>query len=244
MQSHNPVLTRDDTWRAPDVELLNEMYATPQRMTVDDVVVKTGVMLGLLTATAAVAWLLELYALAFPAAIVGLVLALVLTFKKTASPALCLAYAAVEGVFLGAVSRVFEGAYPGIVLQAVGGTILCFGGVLALYKTGKLRATPMFRKVIMSAMIGIFALYMINLIMLPFGGRMPVLNDSTPLGILVSVAIVTVAALSFVLDFDMIERAEAQGVPQSVSWKAAFGLVAGLIWLYLEMLRLLAKLRD
>ena len=244
MRSHNPVLTRDDTWRPADVEMLEQMYAAPQRMTIDDVVVKTGIMLGILTATAAVSWVLELYVLALPAALVGLVLGLVLTFKKTPSPALSIAYAAVEGVFLGALSSVFERAYPGIVLQAVGGTILCFGGVLVLYKTGKLRATPMFRKVIMSAMIGIAALYLVNIIAMPFGGGLPVINDSTPLGILFSVAVVSVAALSFVLDFDLIERAEAQGVPENVSWKVAFGLVAGLIWLYIELLRLLAKLRE
>lgn len=245
MRSHNPVLTRNDTWRAPDVELLEQMYATPQRMTIDDVVMKTGILLGLLVATAAVSWLLELYALAFPAALVGFGIAMVVTFKKSVSPGLCLAYAAVEGVFIGAISSLFEQAYPGIVLQAVGGTILCFGSVLVLYKTGKLRATPMFKKVILSAMLGIFALYAVNLLVVLFSdGRLPVINDSTPLGILFSVAVVAVASFSFVLDFDLIERAEAQGVPENVSWKVAFGLVVGLVWLYLEMLRLLAKLRD
>lgn len=245
MRSHNPVLTRKDTWAAPDVEMLEQMYAAPQRMTIDDVVVKTGALLGVLVATAAASWLLDVgVGLAIGAAVAGFVLAMVVTFKKTPSPALCLAYAAVEGVFIGAVSSWFEAEFPGIVLQAVGGTILCFGGVLALYKTGKLRATPMFRKVIMSAMLGIFALYAVNLVMMLFGGRMPVVNDSTPLGILFSVVVVGVAAFSFVLDFDLIERAEAQGVPENVSWKVAFGLVVGLVWLYLELLRLLAKLRD
>ena len=244
MRSHNPVLTRNDTWRAPDVELLEEMYAAPQRMTIDDVVVKTGLLLGILVATSAVSWLLELYALALPAALVAFVIAMVVTFKKTPSPALCIAYAAIEGIFIGAISSVFEQAYPGIVLQAVGGTILCFGGVLALYRTGKLRATPMFKKVMLSAMLGIFALYAVNLVMMLFGGRMPVINDSTPLGILFSVAVVSIAALSFVLDFDLIEEAERHGVPENVSWKVAFGLVVGLVWLYIELLRLLSKLRD
>lgn len=244
MRSHNPVLTRNDTWRAADVELLEQMYAAPQRMTIDDVVVKTGILLGILTATAATSWLLELYALAFPAALVGFALAMFITFKKAVSPGLCIAYAAVEGIFIGAISRVFEEAFPGIVLQAVGGTMLCFGGVLFAYKTGRLRATPRFRKVIISAMIGIGALYLVNLVGMLFGGSLPVINDSTPLGILFSVAVVTVAALSFVLDFELIEEAERHGVPEVVSWKVSFGLVAGLVWLYIEMLRLLAKLRD
>jgi uncharacterized YccA/Bax inhibitor family protein len=244
VRSHNPVLTRNDTWAAPDAAQLEDMYAAPQRMTIDDVVVKTGIMLGLLVATAAVSWLLDLSALAFPAAIAGFVIALVVIFKKTPSPALCLAYAAVEGVFLGALSRVFEEAYPGIVLQAVGGTILCFGGVLALYRSGVLRATPLFKKVIMAAGVGILALFAINLVMMAFGGELPVLNDSTPLGILLSVGLVTWGALSFVLDFDLIEQAERHGVPENVSWKVGFGLVLGLVFLYLQLLRLLAKLRD
>lgn len=243
MRSHNPVLTRDDVF-TPSVDTLEQMYAAPRRMTVDDVVVRTGILLGVLMVTAAASWLLELYVLAIPALLVGLVLALVVTFKRAPSPGLSIAYAAAEGVFLGAISRLFEQAYPGIVVQAVGGTMLCFGGVLAAYKTGRLRATPRFRKVIVGAMLGIFALYAVNLVAMLFGGRLPVVNDSTPLGILFSVAVVTIAALSFVLDFELVEEAVRAGVPERYAWKAAFGLVVGLVWLYLEMLRLLSKLRD
>lgn len=245
MRSHNPVLTRRDTFSDPSVATLEQMYAAPQRMTVDDVIGKTALLLGILATTAAASWALELYALAFPAAIVGFVLALVTQFKKEPSPGLSIAYAAIEGIFLGAVSRLFDEAYPGIAVQAIGGTMLCFGGVLMAYKSGKLRATPRFRKVIVSAMMGIFALYLVNILgVLMFKSSLPVINDSTPLGILFSVAVVTVAALSFVLDFDLIEEAERAGVPQKFAWKAAFGLVVGLVWLYIEMLRLLAKLRD
>lgn len=245
MRSHNPVLTRKDTFGTPSAATLEEMYAAPERMTLDDVVGKTALLLGILVTTAAASWALELYALAFPAAIVGLVLALVVTFKREPSPGLSIAYAAVEGVFLGAISRLFDTAYPGIAVQAIGGTILCFGSVLVAYKTGKLRATPMFKKVMVSAMMGIFALYTVNIVMRLFGvGGLPVINESTPLGILFSVVVVGIAALSFVLDFDMIEQAERNGVPEKFAWKAAFGLVVGLVWLYLEMLRLLAKLRD
>jgi uncharacterized YccA/Bax inhibitor family protein len=245
MRSHNPVLSRDDTFRAPSVGTLEEMYATSRRMTIDDVVAKTGLLLGVLMVTAAASWALELYALALPAALVGFVLAIVLSFKRDGSPGLSIAYAAIEGVFLGAISRWFDAKYPGIAVQAIGGTILCFGGVLIAYKTGRLRATPLFKKVIISAMLGIMALYLVNIAVVMFSdGQLPVINDSTPLGILFSVVVVTVAALSFVLDFDMIEEAERQGVPERFAWKAAFGLVVGLVWLYLELLRLLAKLRD
>lgn len=245
MRSHNPVLSRDDTFRDPSVATLEEMYAAPRRMTIDDVVAKTGLLLGVLLTTAVASWALELYALAFPAAIVGFVLAMVVTVKKEPSPGLSIAYAAIEGVFLGAISRVFDEAYPGIAVQAIGGTMLCFGGVLMAYKTGRLRATPRFKKVIISAMMGIFALYLVNMVgALVFDSRLPVINDSTPLGILFSVAVVTIAALSFVLDFDMIEEAVRRGAPERFAWKGAFGLVVGLVWLYIELLRLLAKLRD
>ncbi len=253
--SNNPALTRSPAFgggeRLRTVDPLEEAYFGPSatardtgRMTVEDVVNKTGILLGIAVATGAITWALDLGALAFPAALVGFVLAMVIIFKQVTSPGLIIAYAAVEGVFLGAISRVFEQAYPGIAVQAIGGTMLCFGGVLAAYKTGRLRATPRFKKVIVSAMLGIFALYAVNLVAMLFGGSLPVINDSTPLGILFSVAVVTVAALSFVLDFELIEEAERGGAPERFAWKAAFGLVVGLVWLYLEMLRLLAKLRD
>lgn len=245
MRSHNPVLTRPDTFRDPSVATLEEMYAAPRRMTLDDVIGKTALLLGILATTAAAAWMLELYALALPAALVGFGLAIVTTLKKEPSPGLSVAYAAVEGIFLGAISRAFDTRYPGIAVQAVLGTSLCFAGVLAAYRSGRLRATPRFKKVIVSAMIGIFALYLVNMVgSLIFSTSLPVINDSTPLGIGFSVVVVTVAALSFVLDFDMIEDAIAHGAPDKFAWKAAFGLVVGLVWLYLEMLRLLAKLRD
>jgi uncharacterized YccA/Bax inhibitor family protein len=242
VESHNPVLTRKDAFTVQDLE---QMYAAPQRMTLDDVVMKTGLLLGLLVITATVAWVGELYQLAIPAALVGFVLAIVNTFKKEPSPPLILAYAAVEGIFLGAISRVFNDAYPGIAIQAVGGTVLCFGAVLVAFRSGRIRNTPRFQKVIIGAMAGIMALYLVNMLAMLFSSHsLPVINDSTPLGILFSVAVVTIASLSFVLDFDMIEKAIAQGAPEKFSWKASFGLVVGLVWLYLEMLRLLAKLRD
>ena len=241
MESHNPVLSRRDTF---DVAQLEFMYATPQRMTVDDVVVKTGALLGILLVTGAVAWFLELYQLLVPALIVGLVLGLVTTFKREPSPGLSIAYAAVEGIFLGALSRALDTRYPGIAIQAATGTALTFGAVLLAFRSGRLRNTPRFQKVIVTAMMGIFALYMVNLVAAMFGSSLPVINDSTPLGILFSVAVITIAALSFVLDFDQIEKAVAAGAPEKYSWKAAFGLVVGLVWLYIEFLRLLSKLRD
>ena len=147
-------------------------------------------------------------------------------------------------MFLGGITKFFEAAYNGIAFQAVIGTAACFGATLVAYKSGRLKATPRFTRMIMTAMIGIFAMYMVNLLLSFFGSSVPGLNDSGPLGIIISLVIVAVASLSFVLDFDMIEKAVAAGVPEKESWRAAFGLVVGLVWLYLEMLRLLSKLRD
>ena len=259
MQSSNPVLSRKDAFApagryatfdqgipgTPTPGDLSTIYATPARMTLDDVVVKTGIMLGLLVTTGALTWVLGLESLAFPAALVGLGIALFVTFKKSTSPGLILTYAAVEGVFLGGITKFYESQFQGIGLQAVSGTAFCFGATLLAYKSGKLKATPRFTKMIMTAMVGIFAMYMVDILLGVFGNSsVPGLRDSGPIGIGISLVIVAVASLSFVLDFDMIEKAVAAGVPEKESWRAAFGLVVGLVWLYLEMLRLISKLRD
>ena len=243
MRSNNPVLSRSGAFRTDTAEL-EQMYALPQRMTIDDVVMRTGALLGIVAATGTIGWVAKSPILFVPALIAALALGLVAAFQRMPHPGLVIAYAAVEGLFLGTISRLFEDAYPGIVVQAVLGTAACFAGVLVAYRTGLIKATPRFRKIMVSAMIGIAILYSINLLMFLFGGGLPVINDSTPLGILFSVAVVTIAALSFVLDFELIEEAERQGAPDRFAWKAAFGLVVGLVWLYLELLRLLAKLRD
>ena len=245
MRSSNPVLSRSDAFQVP-VDQLEQMYAMPQRMTIDDVVMRTGALLGIIAVTGTIGWVAQSPMLFIPAMLVALVLGLVAAFQRMPHPALVVAYAGCEGLFLGTVSRFFEDAYPGIVAQAVLGTGACFAGVLVAYRAGWIKATPRFRKVIVSAMMGIALLYAVNLMLGMFGGGngLPVINDSTPLGILFSVAVVTIAAVSFVLDFDLIEEAIRGGAPERFGWKAAFGLVVGLVWLYLELLRLLSKLRD
>lgn len=252
MQTTNPVLSRKDAftsagagWGPVSAETLETMYATPQRMTLDDVVIRTGALLGLIVATGALAWTLApVRALALPAAIVGFVLALVVIFKRSTNPALISAYAAVEGVFLGGVSYAYNAQFNGIVLQAVVGTTACFGATLVAYKSGRLRATPRFARMITASLVGIMGIYLVDIVLRLFGSAVPGINDATPFGILISLVIVAVASLSFVLDFDAIEKAVAAGAPDREAWRAAFGLVVGLVWLYLEMLRLLAKLRE
>lgn len=246
MRTSNPVLARPDVFGQLDTSpaTLDRMWATPARMTVDDVVVRTAALLALVVVSGGVAVLLGLDALALPAALVGFALALVITFKRSVNVPLILLYAVVEGVFLGAITHVFNAIYPGIALQAVVGTAGCFGGTLLAYKAGILKATPRFTRMIVGAMLGILAIYLVNLVLRLFGGQVPFLNDSGPVGILISLVIVAVASLSFVLDFAAIEEAVAAGAPEREAWRGAFGLVVGLVWLYLEMLRLLAKLRE
>jgi uncharacterized YccA/Bax inhibitor family protein len=212
-------------------------------MTVEDVVNKTGILLGLAVATGAVTWALGLDALAFPAALVGLVLAMVIIFKQMTSPGLILAYAAVEGVFLGGISHLFNDAYPGIVVQAVIGTAAVAGGVLALYKTGRIRVTPQFTKMVVGATIGFFVLIMVNLVAGIFVHGGLGLRQG-PIGILVGVVAIGLAAMNLVLDFDLVERGARQGVPVRYGWFAAFAIMVTLVWLYIEMLRLLAILRG
>jgi uncharacterized YccA/Bax inhibitor family protein len=174
----------------------------------------------------------------------GFVVALIVVFKPTAAPVLAPIYALLEGCFLGAFSAVLNKSYPGIPLQAVAVTFGVSFGMLLAYQNKVIRATPTFRKVIVSATMGIAVVYLISLGLAFFGQRMPIINDATPLGIGVSVVILIVAALNLVLDFDMIEKGAEEGAPKFMEWYGAFSLVVTLVWIYVESLRLLRKLRQ
>lgn len=213
-------------------------------MTIDDVVTKTGITLGVLVITGALTWASELYALALPAALIGFVLALVITFKKVVSPPLILAYAAVEGVFLGAVSGLFNARFDGIVIQAVIGTAAVFGGMLVVYKTGAIRVTPKLTKWIVGALIGVVGLMLVNLIAGFFVQGGLGLRDGGALAIVFSLVCIGIAAFSFLLDFDAADQAIRGGAPAKYAWYIAFGLTVTLVWLYLEILRLLSYFRD
>jgi uncharacterized YccA/Bax inhibitor family protein len=211
-------------------------------MTIDDVVTKTGVTLAVLVATGALTYLSGLWALALPAALIGFVLALVVIFKKVVSPPLILAYAAVEGVFLGGISGVIGTAVgnPGIILQAITGTALVFGGMLVVYKTGAVKVTPRFTKWLIGAMIGVVGLMVVNLIAGFFTEGGLGLRDGGPLAIVFSLVCIGIAAFSFLLDFDAADEAIRSGAPEKTAWYIAFGLTVTLVWLYLEILRLLS----
>lgn len=174
----------------------------------------------------------------------GLVFALVTVFKKTWAPVTAPIYAALEGLFLGGISSIFEAQYPGIVIQAVGltfGTLFC---LLIAYKTGLIKPTENFKLGIVAATGGIAMVYFITIILGFFDLQIPYIHGSGIIGIGFSLFVVVIAALNLVLDFDFIENGARAGVPKFMEWYAAFGLIVTLIWLYIEILRLLAKLRS
>jgi len=174
---------------------------------------------------------------------VGSIIAwLVTMFKKEWSGYSVPVYALFEGILIGSISAMFEARYPGIVIQAVGltfGTMFC---LLMLYKTGVIKVTQKFRMGVSAAVGAIFLVYMVSWIMSMFGTSIPLIHGNGLVGIGFSLVVITIAALTLVLDFDFIDRASTMGLPKYMEWYAAFGLMVSLIWLYLEFLRLLSKL--
>ena len=262
MESRNPVFNNSKAFSrkgyatfndAPTATAgqLEDMYAAPAatgvdtgRMTIDDVVVKTGLMFGVLLPLAAAAYFLNNPILTFGGAIAGLVLGLVVSFKQSTNPALILSYAAAEGLFIGGISRVFEDRWPGIVATAVVATLCVFAVTLAAYKSGKVRATPKFKRTVLIAMGGYLVFCLVNLVVMMFGGGGDFGLRSGPFGIAISLFAVGLAAALLILDFDFAEQGVKNGIPERYSWLAAFGLVVTLVWLYIEMLRLIAILRG
>ena len=232
------------------------------QMTIETVVEKTAISLGLLATTAAVAWFMigdlgdvstgdaaygRAMMFAMGGAFIGLGLALVNSFKKIISPALVLAYAAVEGVFVGAFSKVIASYVgdPTIVFQAVLATMVAFAGTLAAYKFFNIQVTDKFRKVMTIAIFSFVGVMLINMVLsftgvLSSGG----LRGFNALGLVVSAIAVVLAVFMLIMDFDMVEKGVAAGIPERESWRAAFGLTVTLVWLYIEILRILAILRG
>ena len=259
MESNNPVFQRSETLArsltpgvgfhspAPTADDVAAMYATPQRMTMDDVIMKTGMLLAIVVGVGAVSWYLQVpLGIAMIAGLVGFALAMVNIFKKQVSPGLVMAYAAAQGVFLGVVSASYEGQYRGIVVQAVVGTAAVFAAVLFGYKSGRLRNTPKFQKVVTFGLLGLFGLVMVNFLVGLFGDgdALGIRGENLPLSVLVSVGLIVFGALTFVMDFDQADRMVAAGVPEKEAWRVAFGLVVGLVFLYIEILRLLSYFQS
>jgi len=236
-----------------DTTFKSEVYREGRVMTLQGTVNKTGVLLALLVLAAVYPWNLYFQtgnpALVMPfaigGAIGGFVFAIVTTFKKTWAGLTAPIYAVLQGLFLGSISAIFEAQYPGIVIQATGLTFGTLASLLMLYKLGIIKPTENFKLMIVSATMGIGVLYFISFIMNMFGSTgIGFIHSNGLFGIGFSLFVVAIAALNLVLDFDFIEQGSEQGAPAYMEWYGAFSLMVTLVWLYLEILRLLAKLRS
>jgi uncharacterized YccA/Bax inhibitor family protein len=223
-------------------------------MTLDDVVSRTILLVLLTTVTAAISWFTLRSGAVVGAAMIGsslagLVLGLVISFARITNPLLIGAYAVIEGVLLGVVSRIFEQVYPGIVVQAVVGTVAVFAGMAVLYKTKVLRATPKFTRWVIGALFGVVALSLLNFVFAAFGGNLGLVyyGPNQKAGLLAigfSLLCIGIGALTFILDFDAVEQGVRYGLPEKYAWYCAFGILVGLIFLYWQILRLLGYLRQ
>jgi uncharacterized YccA/Bax inhibitor family protein len=231
--------------------LKDSVFSSPIRsndvMTVSGTINKSIILWVLLITSAFYSWTHPniIMPLLVPLLIAGFVIAMVSIFKKEATPFVSPLYAICEGLILGAISLSFEKSYPGIVVNAILLTMCVLLCMLAAYKTGILRATPRFQKVVVFSTLAICLVYVIDLLLNLFGaGSISYIHNSSGLGIIISLVIVAVAALNLIIDFDLIEQGSQQGTPKYMEWYSAFALMITLVWLYIECLRLLSKIRD
>ena len=214
-------------------------------MTINGTVNKTGFSLLLLMVSASLTWSNpSLMVMAIPATIMGIILAIATIFKPMYGYVTVPLYATVQGVVLGAISWVFESSYPGIVIQAVFLTFGTLASLLLAYMSGLIKATENFKLGVVAATGGIAILYFISWVMSLFGSGLSLIHSTSLFGIAFSGFVVVIAALNLVLDFDFIEEGAEMGAPKYMEWYGAFGLLVTLIWLYIEILRLLSKLQN
>jgi uncharacterized YccA/Bax inhibitor family protein len=244
MRTANPALN-DNAFRG-----YGRGIASEDSMTIQGTVNKTAFLLLLVLLTSTWTWRLY-YAAAgsvgvwvFGGAIGGFIVAMITVFKKKWAPVTAPLYALLEGLVLGGISSILEARYPGIVIQAVGLTFGTLFGLLFAYKSRLIRATENFKLGVVAATGGIALVYLATMLLGFFGIRMPYIHESGLIGIGFSLFVVVVAALNLVLDFDFIESGAAHGAPKFMEWYGAFGLMVTLIWLYIEILRLLSKMRS
>jgi uncharacterized YccA/Bax inhibitor family protein len=268
----NPILSdknfnkaaQDPGWGAPDpatrntpIDVLGPPMTdgpvsswTSKAMTLEGTMTATGVLLVLLVASAVAGWNMVpdnptgFPGLALAGVAVGFVCVIALMFKPMLAKILAPIYAVAQGFFVGVVSNFYEQTYDGIVVQAVGATLAVFAVMLVLHKTRIIKVTSGFRRVVTMATMGLMAFYLFSFVLSLFGVEFGAFrNEASPLGIAFSIFAAGLAALNLSLDFDFIERGVQQRLPKGMEWVAAFGLLVTLVWLYLEMLRLLSKLQ-
>lgn len=239
MRSGNPALR-------PDVFTNMAAVRNENAMTIEGTTNKTFILLCILMVTAYWGWTSPQIMLPFlfPAAIAGFITALITIFKKDWAAITAPIYAALEGIVLSGVSLMYEKMYPGMVMQAVGLTFFVLFSLLAAYKSHLIKATENFKLGVFAATGGIAIFYLISMIAGFFGKHFPIIYGNSPLAIGFSAFVVIVAALNLVMDFDFIEKGAESNAPKYMEWYGAFGLIVTLVWLYLEILRLLSKLRS
>jgi len=242
MKSSNPVMT------GKVYEKVAGITADGSGMTINGTINKIGLMLLLVIGAAAYTWNMVMGAnpgnantLMIIGAVGGFIMALVTVFRPQTSAITAPIYAILEGLFLGAISAIINAKYPGVAFQAVLLTIGTLFTMLFLYRSGRIRATPRFRKGVMMATGAVFFAYLFSWILGMFGMPIGFMHSNGPIGILVNMAIIVVAALNLIMDFDFIEKGSAMGAPKYMEWYGAFGLMVTLVWLYIEFLRLLSR---
>jgi len=260
MSNSNPAFRRsvafqDSSVATPSAQTLDELYGRPPatgtdtgRMTYEDTIMKILIAFGVLLVGAVVGWVIPV--LAIPGFVIGLVLALVNIFRKKPSRGLILAFAAFEGLFVGGISSFFNTMWEGIVPQAVFGTLAVIGVTLFLFLSGKFRTSPRMNRIVMVAMIGYLVFSLTNFGLMAFGATDAMFGLRSyeifgiPLGVILGILVVFLAAYSLVMDFESIKAGVEQGAPRVYGWQGAFGIMVTVVWLYVEILRLLAILRG
>ncbi|PPF09783.1 MULTISPECIES: Bax inhibitor-1/YccA family protein [unclassified Rathayibacter] len=260
MASNNPAFGRPEfsnrgyagrVQDLPDVSpgTLDQMYSRPaagsvetDRMTVEDTLAKTALAFVVLLAGAAVGWFVP--GLMLPAVLVALVLGIVNAFKKQPSPALILGYAATQGIAVGAISKFFESAYAGAVVQALMATVIVIGVTLALFMNGKIRTSPKLNKIFFIGMISyaVFSLVNLGLGLFGVGGGFGLRTGF--IGIVIGLIAVALATYSLVMDFEFIQQGVRNRLPRIYGWTGAYGILVTVVWMYLEILRLVAIFRE
>lgn len=220
-------------------------------MTIDDVITKTAITLGVLFLSAALTFMFIPQTLLYPALIVsglvGFVTVLLVAFRRKVNPAFVLVYSVIEGVFIGAFSLMFELMWPGIVMQAVLGTFVAAGATLAAYKGLRIRVTNQFRRIVTIATLAFAGLMLVNFVLALFGvnlGLRTVGGGVNLLAVGISLLAVVLAVANLIMDFDFVEQGVRNGLPASESWRAAFGLTVTMVWLYTEILRIMSYFRS
>ncbi|MGB7962646.1 MAG: Bax inhibitor-1/YccA family protein [Propionicimonas sp.] len=270
MRSNNPVLSKADAWQTQPVQgqyapgqpypgqlgapQYDPQFQSPQMdvrqqgvMTIDDVITKSAIVMGVLMLTAALTFMYMpaqlLYGSMIIAGLVAFGTVMLVSFRRAINPGFVLAYAAIEGVFIGAISKVFESFYPGIVTPAVLGTFVAAGATLFAYKAFRIKVTDKFRKMIVIGTIAYAGVLFVNFILSLFGvntGMISMTGQVSVIALLASAVGVGLAVFNLILDFDYIEQGIAVRAPASESWRAAFGLTVTMVWLYTEILRILS----